>query len=184
MIAYGGRLFDPQRFLVLEDAACIVSNRTFFDVLHLLLFARQKKGGEPQRVGYWAIDVEQIGYIYEGLLDHRCARAGDEPLVKLRGAGEAAVPVSELEKRSKDELVTYVAEETGRKADGIREALEHPAVTEREQECLAKLPPKVEERVRPFAGITQCEEMVPPGWRYLTTGTSRRASGRTTRRSR
>ncbi|NMC71525.1 MAG: restriction endonuclease, partial [Myxococcales bacterium] len=177
LIAYGGRLFDPRRYPVLEDPRCLVSNRTFFEVLRLLLFARQRKGGEPQRVGYWAIDVEQIGYIYEGLLDHRCARAGDEPMVKLRGTGEAALPITELEQRSRDELVAFVAEATGRKAEAIREALETPAAGPADDECLAKLPPGVEERVRPFAGIVQCEEVVPPGRLYLTTGTSRRASG-------
>ncbi|MBI5488803.1 MAG: hypothetical protein HY905_15820 [Deltaproteobacteria bacterium] len=177
LIAYGGRLFDPRRFPVLEDPRCRVSNETFFHVLHLLLFARQRKGGEPQRVGYWAIDVEQIGYIYEGLLDHRCARAGDVPLVKLRGAGEAALPVTELEKRSRDEQVAFVAEETGRKPEAVREALANPTLGPRDNECIAKLPLGVEERVWPFAGIVQCEEVVPPGWRYLTTGTSRRASG-------
>ncbi|MBI5485738.1 MAG: restriction endonuclease [Deltaproteobacteria bacterium] len=177
LIAYGGRLFDPRRYPVLEDARCVVSNRTFFAVLHLLLFARQRKGGEPQRVGYWAIDVEQIGYIYEGLLDHRCARAGDVPMVKLRGAGEAALSITELEKRSRDDLVAFVAEATGRKAEGVREALETPTMGPADNECMAKLPPGVEERIWPFVGVVQCEEVVPPGRLYLTTGTSRRASG-------
>jgi len=177
LIAYGGRLFDPRRYPVLEDPRCVVSNRTFFEILHLLLFARQRKGGEPQRVGYWAIDVEQIGYIYEGLLDHRCARAGDEPLVKLRGAGEAAIPIAELERWSGDELVAFVAEATGRKAEAVREALANPAPSPADDECLARLPPGVEPRVRPYAGIVQCEEVVAPGRLYLTTGTSRRASG-------
>jgi len=157
LIAYGGSLFDPERFPVLEHPACRVSNKVFHDVLHLLLFARQRKGGEPQRVGYWALDVEQIGYVYEGLLDHRCARAGDEPLVKKKGGGEQAWTVSEL------------AAELG--------GSEIPEPTEVDLAALAHFPPAVVEKVRPLAGVIQCDEVVPPGWRYLTTGTSRRASG-------
>lgn len=176
LIAYGGRLFDPRRCPALEDPRCRVSNRTFHDVLRLLLFARQRRGGEPQRVGYWALDVEQIGYVYEGLLDHRCARAGEVPVVKLRGAGEAAVPVAELEALSPDRLVGRVAEETGRKPDAVREALARP-LEPREEDALVRLPPPVAERVRPFAALVQIDEVVQPFRRYLTTGTSRRASG-------
>jgi hypothetical protein len=177
LLAYGGRLFDPRRFPVLEHQACTVSNRTFGDVLHLLLFARQRKGAEPQRVGYWSIDVEQIGYIYEGLLDHRCARGGDVPVVKLRGAGEAAMPVTDLEKLDRDALVRLVVEETGRKEEAVREALARREPDPRDLDQLRCFPPAVMERVLPFAGVIQCNEIVPPGWRYLTTGTSRRASG-------
>ena len=176
LIAYGGRLFDPARFPVLEDARCKVSNRTFYDVLQLLLFARQRKGGEPQRVGYWAIDVEQIGYIYEGLLDHRCARAGDDPVVKLRGAGEAAMPLPELEKLDREALIQLVVKASGRKEDALREALQREP-DPKDVEQLKAFPSAVVERVLPFAAVVQCAEVVPSGWRYLTTGTSRRASG-------
>jgi len=72
-LAYGGRLFNPSRFPVLENPKCKVSNKTFHDILYLLSFARQRKQGEPQRVCYRTLDVEQIGCIYEGLLDHQCA---------------------------------------------------------------------------------------------------------------
>lgn len=45
---------------------------------------------------YRTLDIEQIGYVYEGLLDHKLARAGDEARVKLSGRAEAIVPLSEL----------------------------------------------------------------------------------------
>ncbi|MFO8073745.1 MAG: DNA methyltransferase, partial [Polyangia bacterium] len=176
LLAYGGRLFDPARFPALEDPRCRVPNSTFHEVLHGLLFARQRKGGEPQRVGYWAIDVEQIGYIYEGLLDHRCARAGDVPMVKLRGAGEAAVEVTELEGKSPEDLVRLIAENTGSRPEAALKMLEREALP-RDIELLNRLPAPVAERVRPLASVVQCEKVVPPFWRYLTTGTSRRASG-------
>ena len=195
LIAYGGSLFDPARFPALEVPECRVSNRVMHKILQLLLFARQRKGGEPQRVGYWALDVEQIGYVYEGLLDHRCARAGDQPMVKLRGAGEAAIPLPELEaaaagwepdeepgtnppprslaeavaghlvKKVKDEHIEKTAARLASPPD-LRD-LEH----------LKRFPAAVAQRARPFANVIQCEELVPPGRRFLTIGTSRRASG-------
>jgi hypothetical protein len=71
-MAYGGRLFNPERFPVLEHPDCRVSNRTLYKVLHLLLFARQKRNGEPQRVGYLSIDgdaiLDEIGEAYH---EHR-----------------------------------------------------------------------------------------------------------------
>lgn len=176
LLAYGGRLFDPVRFPALEDPRCRVSNDTFYEVLRLLLFAKQRKGGEPQRVGYWAIDVEQIGYLYEGLLDHRCARAGDVPMVKLRGAGEAALEITALEDKSASELARLVADNTKAKPEVALKMIEREPLP-REIESLNRFPAPVAERVRPFAGIVQCDEVAPPQWRYLTTGTSRRASG-------
>jgi len=173
--AYGGNLFDPARYPVLEDERCRISNRTLHDVLYLLLFARQRRGGEPQRVGYWALDIEQIGYVYEGLLDHRCARAGEVPVVKLKGAGEEAVEVTALEDMEQDELVAHVAKATGRKTETIVPALDKP--DERDIGLLKRVPADVAERVLPYAGIIQCDEVVAPGHRYLTTGVSRRASG-------
>ena len=183
LIAYGGRLFDPRRFPALESAGCRVPNRVFHAVLKLLLFARQRKGAELQRVGYWALDVEQIGYVYEGLLDHRAARAGAAPMVKLRGGGEAALPLTELEaaaEKGEAELVEVVAAALGRKKAPEKERLAArlaAPVEARDVEKLAAFPTEVAARVRPFANVVQCAEVVPPGWRYLTTGTSRRASG-------
>ncbi|OGR13713.1 MAG: hypothetical protein A2341_05905, partial [Deltaproteobacteria bacterium RIFOXYB12_FULL_58_9] len=176
LLAYGGRLFDPKRFPVLEHPTCKVRNRTMFTVLRSLLFAQQRKGGEPQRVGYWALDIEQIGYIYEGLLDHRAARAGGVALVKLKGGGERAFPIGELEKLEVDKLVDLVVEVTGKKPETVRDALAHEPDAKDLTE-LDKFPEAVVKRVRPLAAIIQCDEVVPPGWWYLTVGTSRRASG-------
>ena len=69
-------------------------------------------------MGYWAIDVEQIGYIYEGLLDHRCARTGEVPHVKLRDAGETSWPVTELEAMGRDELVALGTREQLKMLEG------------------------------------------------------------------
>lgn len=198
--AYGGSLFDPDRFAVLEDPRCRVSNGVVADVLQLLLFARHGRHGEPQRVGYWALDVEQIGYVYEGLLDHRCARAGAQPVVKLKGMGEAAFPLDLLEKAAAQwkgptetshpdtcvdppppSLVQVVAAQLYAKPksehlDKVAAALSSmPSAAD--LDALALLPVELAERIRPFASVLQCDEVAAPKALYLTTGTSRRASG-------
>ncbi|MBB5164127.1 DNA methyltransferase [Mycobacterium sp. AZCC_0083] len=73
--AYGGSLFDPARFPFLSaltvngTLAITVSDRV---MLHALRSVQQAvlKGGEARRISFRDIDVEQIGYIYEGLLGY------------------------------------------------------------------------------------------------------------------
>ena len=174
--SYGGRLFDPTRYPALERAELSVSNATLYDVLRRLLFARQRRGAELQRVGYWELDVEQIGYVYEGLLDHRCARAGAQPVIKLRGAGEAALAITELEKRNGDALVQFVAKESGKKPERVERGLAEPDAKDLAT-LRARVSKSVADRVAPYAGVVQVDEVVEPKRRYLTTGTSRRETG-------
>ena len=101
--AYGGSLFDPGRFpfLTATDAGgallLTVSDRVMLHVLRSLQTARLK-GQEARRLSFRDIDVEQIGYIYEGLLGYTCARAA-ETVLGLRGkeGEEPEVPLSVLE---------------------------------------------------------------------------------------
>jgi len=100
--AYGGSLFDPERFLFLTstDASGVllltVSDRVMLHVLRSLQIARVK-GQEARRLSFRDIDVEQIGYIYEGLLGYTCIRA-KETVLGLRGkeGEEPEVPLSVL----------------------------------------------------------------------------------------
>lgn len=104
--AYGGSLFDPERFpfLTARDASgtllLTVSDRVMLHVLRSLQTARLK-GQEARRLSFRDIDVEQIGYIYEGLLGYTCTRAeetvlgllgkdGEEPEVRLSVLNELA----------------------------------------------------------------------------------------------
>ena len=84
--ALGGSLFDPDRFPFLEGRAkgskwkevqalpLPISNRTVL----LLLDAVQLYQGRT--LSYRALDVEQIGYVYEGLLERTAIRARDVTL--------------------------------------------------------------------------------------------------------
>ncbi len=84
--AYGGSLFNPDRFPFLEGRKrgttwkdeianpLPVNNRTVLHLLEALQLLQIKvQGGGPaeaRRLSFRALDIEQIGHVYEGLLDH------------------------------------------------------------------------------------------------------------------
>jgi type I restriction-modification system DNA methylase subunit len=102
MPAYGGSLFDPARFPFLTDTneqgtlAITVSDRVMLHVLRSVQIADIK--GEARRISFRDIDVEQIGYIYEGLLGYTAAIAS-ETSVGLKGTPgeEPEIPLAKLE---------------------------------------------------------------------------------------
>ena len=111
--AYGGSLFDPERFpfLIATDASgtllLTVSDRVMLHVLRSLQTARLK-GQEARHLSFRDIDVEQIGYIYEGLLGYTCTRAEETTLGLLGKDGEEPeVPLSVV-----NELAEQHAEDT------------------------------------------------------------------------
>jgi hypothetical protein len=103
--ALGGSLFDPDRFPFLEGRAkgsdwrtdiakpLPIDNRT---VLLLLEAIQQFQG---RTLSYRALDVEQIGYVYEGLLERTVKRTAEVTL-ELDGTKSAQSPwvtLAELE---------------------------------------------------------------------------------------
>ena len=87
--AYGGGLFDPDRYPWLEgrsrrrrDAAAArppaVDDRTVLRMLRAVQYVQI--GGERRRLTFRALDVEQIGYVYEGLLELEIRTAADVTL--------------------------------------------------------------------------------------------------------
>ncbi|MEU3212519.1 DNA methyltransferase [Nocardiopsis alba] len=100
---YGGSLFDPARFPFLtacdsqDTLAITVSDRVMLEVLRAVQIA-QLPGG-ARRISFRDIDVEQIGYIYEGLLGYSCEPA-EEIIVGLTGSpgSEPEIPLATLEK--------------------------------------------------------------------------------------
>ncbi|KUJ68707.1 type II restriction endonuclease subunit M [Streptomyces albus subsp. albus] len=99
---YGGSLFDSARFPFLTtrnsqgSLAITVSDRVMLEVLRAIQIA-QLPGGARQ-ISFRDIDVEQIGYIYEGLLGYSCVGA-DETVVSLIGSpgSEPEIPLATLE---------------------------------------------------------------------------------------
>lgn len=96
--AYGGSLFDPTRFrwLAAEDGAGSLRLRIDDETMLAALHAVQQ--GPSGRISFRDLDVEQIGYAYEGLLGYTAQHAettvlglrakrgkdGDEPEVPLQ----------------------------------------------------------------------------------------------------
>lgn len=104
--AYGGSLFDPERFPFLTSVdergalTVAISDRVMLEVLRAVQYAviGTGKSAERRRVSFRDIDVEQIGYIYEGLLGYT-ARDVDEIVVGLVGKDgeEPEIPLRVIE---------------------------------------------------------------------------------------
>lgn len=100
--AYGGSLFDPTRFPFLSaltergTLALPVNDRVMMYVLDAVQMADVKGEGKRQ-ISFRDIDVEQIGYIYEGLLGYTC-RYAPETIIGLVGrtGGEPEIPLRVL----------------------------------------------------------------------------------------
>jgi len=82
--AYGGSLFDPDRFPWLEGRSSAsdplegalpvpIDDRTMLHSLDALQWLRF--GRERRRISFRQLDVEQIGYVYEGLIGEDATRS-------------------------------------------------------------------------------------------------------------
>lgn len=102
MPAYGGSLFDPSRFPFLTATnehgtlAVTVSDRVMLHVLRSVQVAYIN--GEARQISFRDVDVEQIGYIYEGLLGYTCVTVS-ETYLGLKGSigSEPEIPLARLE---------------------------------------------------------------------------------------
>jgi len=109
MTAYGGSLFDPDRYPFLEGRPAgshwrhglseplAINNRVVLHLLNSLQRLRIKSGGvaETRRVSFRSLGVEQIGHVYEGLLDHTGVRA-TETVLGIQGTRNAKLPLTRL----------------------------------------------------------------------------------------
>lgn len=110
MPAYGGSLFDPERFGFLTatgpdgSLAVKVSDRVMLHVLRSVQIAHATTA-EARRVSFRDIDVEQIGYIYEGLLGYTCRRSGQVVLgLNGKDGNEPEVPLDVLDDLAEDHV--------------------------------------------------------------------------------
>jgi hypothetical protein len=96
-------------------------------MLHLLdALQTLEQGGARVLLSYRALDVEQIGHVYEGLLDHTALRITDTAL-GLGGKLEPELTLAQLETWAAaggDSLIEHLAKETGRSASAIHKALD------------------------------------------------------------
>ncbi len=214
--AYGGNLFNPDRFPFLEgrkrgttwrdvEASPLpVNNRTVLHLLEALQLLQVKVPGggpaEARRLSFRALDIEQIGHVYEGLLDHTAKRAG-EPFLGLAGTREKEpeIPLAELEREAwggdreagtdqepKSSFWKFLKEKTGRSEAALKKAFfswstDHdPRSTDKFRTACQDS--ELWKRVKPFAGLVRLDDfgypvVIPKGSVFVTAGTDRRSSG-------
>lgn len=210
LMPYGGGLFDPDRFPFLEGRRreagrtwrnqsanpLPINNRTVLHLLEALQFLQIKMAGgpaEPRRLSFRALDIEQIGHVYEGLLDHTAKKAGG-PVLGLTGTREhePEIPLATLEAKlaaGKDKLIEFLTDETGRSAKAITKDLDAAesllgdnsansprllAACDNDAALLA--------RVRPFAALIRTDDIGYPivvntGSFFVTQGQDRSDTG-------
>ncbi len=204
---YGGSLFDPDRFPFLEGRAAgstwhatagtpiAVTDLDVLAVLDALLVLRFGGTADTRRLSYRNVDVEQIGHIYERLLDHDAVTAEDDVL-GLRGkpGEEPEIALPELEAKQIDGTAALVAwlsnkeaEKAGRRVGTKREVeklLAEPPDRQRRagliQACQGNL--DWADRIEPFANLLRLDLRDRPlvflkGAVYVTETGSRRDSG-------
>jgi len=132
--AMGGSLFDPDRFPFLEGRLKGTAWRSHradplpIDDRTVLLLLEALQTFEGRTLSYRALDVEQIGHVYEGLLERTVERVGDVTL-ELEGGAQAknsSVTLGELESARLDgenAVIALLLERTKRSESAIRNTL-------------------------------------------------------------
>lgn len=201
--AYGGTLFDPDQYPFLEGRAkgtnwtntaakpLPINNRVVLHLLEALQILRVKVPGggpaEARRLSFRALDIEQIGHVYEGLLDHTAMHA-PEPILGLAGAKdkEPEIPLSKLEELARkgiEDLVEYLHEETGKSENGLRRLLgESSEIDDHTLLIACGQDARMFQRARPFAALLREDSfgqfvVIPEGSVYVTRGSDRRSTG-------
>lgn len=197
MPAMGGSLFDPDKYPFLEGRSRDVSwdienppplpidNRTVLLLLESLQVLKAKDGAIP--LSFRSLDVEQIGYVYEGLLEATGAQAG-ETMLGLKGDKSHQNPeiaLSELEMlrmESEEKLFARMKEVTGRSAIA-NEYADPPDITTLPflgKACRGD--EELKNRILPFFNWLRLSEWGEPvvyhkDSFYVTEGADRRATG-------
>ncbi|GAB3153300.1 hypothetical protein GCM10027290_45820 [Micromonospora sonneratiae] len=201
--SYGGSLFDPSRFPFLTarnergTLAITVSDRVMLEVLNAVQVAKLK--GQPaRRISFRDIDVEQIGYIYEGLLGYSSAQV-DEVIVGLVGkeGEEPEIPLALLETLAAekqtdtalaDAILAWVKEHqlaaTAPSKAALTKAIRDNAKVEDAERALRSVTTdeQLRDRLRPFIGIIRRDLrnrplVVVPGGVLVVETPSRASAG-------
>jgi hypothetical protein len=193
--ALGGSLFDPDRFTFLEGRAkgtswrideakpLPIDNRT---VLLLLEAIQQFEG---RTLFYRSLDIEQMGYVYEGLLDRTVIRTTDVILDvgATRSAEKPLVSLTELEtieQSGSAALEAALAERSGSSISRIRndlsKSVDEPLSAKLLTACAGD--PVLKNQIKPYANLLRNDSwgyplVYPAGSYVVTTGTDRRETG-------
>lgn len=200
--AYGGALFDPDRFPFLEGRAPTsrwrddlaapleIDDLTVLQLLQSLQSIEVAGAGrtrERRPLSFRSLDVEQIGHVYEGLLDHVAVRA-QGPVLGLVGkkGAEPEVDLADLEAMavvSRAHLLAWLAERTDKTEAALARLLD-ARPTDEDPDLWRRAcggDDALCQRLAPFAGLVRREHdqpvLFPAGSVYVTTGTDRRSTG-------
>lgn len=193
--ALGGSLFDPDRFPFLEGRArgsdwrtdvakpLPIDNRT---VLLLLEAIQQFQG---RTLSYRALDVEQIGYVYEGLLERTVKRTAEVTLEldATKSAQSPWVTLAELESArldGADRLAELLQQRSGSSASRVRNDLARAVDDALADRVLTAChgDTALRDRTKPFGHLVRTDPwgyplVYPAGAFIVTTGSDRRETG-------
>lgn len=193
--ALGGSLFDPDRFPFLEGRAKGSDWRTDFakplpiDNRTVLLLLEAIQQFQGRTLSYRALDVEQIGYVYEGLLERTVKRTSEVTLEldATRSAQSPWVTLAELESARLDgaaRLAELLQQRSGSSASRVRNDLARSVDDALADRLLAAChgDTALRDRIKPFGHLVRTDPWGYPlvysaGAFIVTTGSDRRETG-------
>ncbi len=176
--AYAGDLFDSNKYPLLEGRArngawvdarlapLPVKDAVVRAMLRRLKYARGDNGA-VQWVSYRTLEIEQLGHMYEGLLECSVRRAPkDRRVMLLAATSKSAMPEmpEPLNAGDTDSLALEIARHSGRSEAAVRRAL---GDTEAPREAMASVP----DALLRLDGLVRC------GGAYVGFGLGRREQG-------
>jgi len=193
--AMGGSLFDPDRFPFLEGRLRSTSWRQHraeplpIDDRTVLLLLDAIQTFEGRTLSYRALDVEQIGHVYEGLLERTVSRVEDVTLELEAGAQakDARVTLGELESARLDGNAN-VAKLLVERSKRSQSAIEKELTAEVEPQQSARLlsacrgDVKLRNRLEPYVRLLRTDPwgyplVHPKGAFVVVLGADRRETG-------
>ncbi|MFM9702114.1 Eco57I restriction-modification methylase domain-containing protein [Streptomyces galilaeus] len=200
--AYDGSIFDPDKYPWLERTTPLlpIDDRTVLHMLQAVQEVRVGKGKdrEVRTLSFRALDVEQIGYVYEGLLsfdgrratEHMVGLIGPEGLeheVTLRelealaakAGGSVKTLATSIHEKWKDPKPPATAGQLEKKLAPL--GTEAAAEARRRLNAVTK-DPALTERLLPFVGILRDDlrglpTVIPNGALYVTESSLRKNTG-------
>lgn len=193
--AMGGSLFDPDRFPFLEGRLKGTSwrkNRTEplpIDDRTVLLLLEAIQTFEGRTLSYRALDVEQIGHVYEGLLERTVLRVEDVTLELEAGAQakDGRVTLGELESARLDgkaAVVKLLVERSKRSQSAIEKELAAGVEPQQNARLLSACrgDVKLRDRIEPYVRLMRTDPwgyplVHPKGAFVVVRGADRRETG-------
>ncbi|GAA3504985.1 hypothetical protein GCM10019016_120980 [Streptomyces prasinosporus] len=200
--AYDGSIFDPDKYPWLERTTPLlpIDDRTVLHMLQAVQEVRVGKGKqrEVRTLSFRALDVEQIGYVYEGLLSFDGRRATEHMVGLIGPEGlEHEVPLRELEslaakaggspktlaksihEKWKDPKPPATAGQLEKRLAPL--GAEESAEARRRLNAVTK-DPALTDRLLPFVGILRDDlrglpTVIPNGTLYVTESSLRKNTG-------